>query len=95
MTPQTLADVTPGGTATPLTADKNLQAVWVTISAPAANAADLRVGDSNVSSSRGCVIPKGTSFTFQRGDFGQQAYLLSAIYVYGTTTDKASITYGI
>lgn len=96
----TLADITPGGVATPLitvSAPSQLPITcrWVILSAPSANAGDLRYGDSSTGAARGSVLPKGTSIilpisTDQRGD----TYALAGIYVYGTGSDKVGISYG-
>jgi len=44
---------------------------------------------------RGVLLPTGVPFELPRGDFQQQPYDLTAVYVYGTGTDKVSVTYGI
>ena len=65
----------------------------MTVSAPKGNAGDIRVGDSNVGAARGAAVAPDSSFTFVRGASDQRTYVLSKIYVYGTSTDKATITY--
>lgn len=88
----TIADITPAGTATQLTSTPT-RASWVIISAPTANAGDLRAGDSATAAGVGVAVPKGTSITFPTiGD--TESLDLSGIYVYGTSTDKATVVYG-
>lgn len=89
----TLPDISPNGTAVALFPALPQQAVWVTIAAPSTNSADARYGDSNVSSSRGATIPKGTSQTLFRADYQQQGYDLSRTYVWASGSDKLTITY--
>lgn len=87
-----IADVTPAGTATQLTATAT-RASWVQISAPGANAGELRAGDSTTGAASGTVIGKGLAVTFQTiGD--TESLDISSIYVYGTGSDKACAVYG-
>lgn len=90
---QTLADITPGGVAVPLSGTAGQLATWVRISAPSANSGDVRFGDLNVSASRGAIIPKGTSVDLPRMAFAQGMYDLTKIFVFATSTDKASVTF--
>jgi hypothetical protein len=87
----TVADITPGGVATALGAE-GIKATWITI---VANGTSIRVGDKNVGSARGIVVPTGTSVTLPRGAFDQQGYYLDQVFVYGTSSDKVSVTYGV
>ena len=94
MQPYSLPDVTPDGTATAITANANLRAVAVILSAPAANSGGIRVGDSSVSGTQGATCnPGGQVIYLPRGAFDQQGYQLNQVYVYGTSTDKITITY--
>ena len=67
-------------------------ATWVKLTATGAT---IRVGDSNVGAGRGVLLASGVPTDLPRGDFQQQPYPLNGVYVYGTGTDKVSITYGI
>lgn len=87
-----LADITPNSTATALKAT-SAHAAWVTISAPAANSGDIRAGDSTTDATHGVAIAKGTSITFP-SQGATNPYDVALIYVYGTSTDKASAVYG-
>jgi hypothetical protein len=94
MQPYSLPDVTPGGSAVPITTNANLRAVAVIFSAPAANAGGIRVGDASVSGTQGAICnPGGQVIYFPRGAFDQQGYQLNQVYAYGTSTDKVTITY--
>lgn len=92
MTLATIADITPNGTATALTATAGLGAIWVAITA---SGTSIRVGDSNVGSGRGVAVATGTTLILPRCSTDQRAYDLSKIYVFGASgADKVSITYG-
>ena len=77
---------------------------WVKLCAPATNSASvIRVGDSNVSSTRGTMIAKVNTFgcltlkPIQAAPGGSPTdvlYQLSTIYVYSSYTDVIQITYG-
>lgn len=92
----TIADITPGGTATPLTSVKGTLAVWVTLTAAKGNANPIRVGDSKVSATRGAAVNAGdiNPIYLPRCDFTQQGYDLSKVFVFGSGSDSVSITYG-
>lgn len=92
MTIQTIADITPGGTATQLSNNPALFATWVTITP---SSSTMRVGDANVGSARGALLASGIPYTIPSPGTADQARLyLSQIYVYGSGGDKVSITYG-
>ena len=87
----TIADITPGGFATPLSAT-SVKAVWINLFA---SGTTIRVGDSSVSATRGVpVSTTGSPTQIPRCDFNQGGYDLSKVYVFGTGGDKVSITYG-
>lgn len=89
----TIADITPNSTATPLSSNTNpILATWIIA---VANGTSIRIGDASVGAARGVVCPSGIPVTIPRGDFDQQGYDLSKVYVYGTSSDKVSITYGV
>lgn len=92
----TIVDITPGGAATALSAVKGTLATWVALSAAKGNAGAIRFGDSNVSATRGAALAAGATapFLLPRCDFNQGQYDLSQIYVFGTSTDSVSVTYG-
>lgn len=89
-----IADITPNGAATAL-ASTRTPANWVTISAPAANAAAIRVGDSLITASRGQIVEKGFSATLW--PIADDNYLdLAQVYVFGASgSDKCGILYGV
>ena len=88
----TIADITPNGAAVALSATEGALATWIKLTATGAT---IRVGDANVGAARGVLLASGVPFELPRGDFDQQPYPLTGVYVYGTGTDKVSITYGI
>lgn len=90
---ETIADISPNGTAMQVAPEPAL-ATWVAIGNPSTNAGDVRFGDLNVSGSRGAIVAKGQTVIVPRGNFDQQRYRLSTLYVYATGADKVSITYG-
>jgi hypothetical protein len=91
MTPQTIADITPNGSATAIGA-AGIKATWIIF---VASGTTIRVGDSNVGAARGSNIPTGVPVLWPRCDFNQGRYDLGSVYVYGGSgSDKVSITYG-
>ena len=89
---QTIADITPNSAAVALSSTEGAKATWVKFVAAGST---IRVGDANVGAGRGVLLPTGVPFELPRGDFQQQPYDLTAVFVYGTGTDKVSVTYGI
>jgi len=87
---QTVADITPNSTPTQISA-LHIDAYWIAITA---SGSTIRWGDVNVGSGRGNAIPTGTTVIIPRISFDQQGYDLSTVYVYGTGSDKVSISYG-
>ncbi len=90
----TIADITPGGTPTPLIASggDDIVATWVKVTATGST---CRIGDANVGSARGSLLEAGVPYTLERGDFDQQGYPLKQVYVYASGGDKVSITYAV
>jgi hypothetical protein len=87
-----IGDITPGGTATQLKSTRT-PANWLLVTAPAANSGSLRLGDSTTGAATGIEVIKGTTTLFPA--ISDDAYMdLSMIYLYGTSSDKASIVYG-
>lgn len=85
----TIADVTMTGSNVAVSATSVL-ARAVQFVCPPANSANLRIGDTNISSSRGSVCaPGGGQFWPESGVI----YDLSAIYARGTSSDTLTITY--
>jgi len=66
-------------------------AVWVQFIAPAANSAVVRVGDSNVSATRGFPIAAGGGYNTPVLGQGNPRYDLTKIFYYCTTGDKVVI----
>jgi hypothetical protein len=91
MTIISIADITPGGTATPLAAN-NINAVWVQLVATGTSA---RVGDANVGSGRGIKLPAGVPVILPRCSFTQGGYNLASINVYATGGDSISVIAGV
>ena len=93
----TLPDITPNSAAINLATVAAANgapsaAVWINATA---SGTSIRFGDTNVAANRGQSLPTGIPFCVApRASFDQQGYQLSAICVYGTGTDKISITYG-
>ena len=89
----TLADVTATtGTNVPLqTASKNV--TWVRIQSPTGNSS-ARVGDTNISSTRGQIVLATQEAYFP--PCGNTAnYDLSQIFINGTTSNTFAVTYGV
>jgi len=91
MTIETIADITPNGSKVQVSV-ASIKATWIKF---VANGSTIRVGDTNVGAARGLNLPTGVLVSFDRLDVHQGFYDLSALYLYGTGTDKVSITYGV
>ena len=88
-----IADVTPGGSTVALKATRT-PANWLIVSAPTGNAADIRVGDSTTGTGSGVIVKAGTSLILPA--ISDDNYLdLAQVYLYGSTTDKAYLVYGV
>jgi len=88
-----VADVTPAGVKTALKAART-PANWLMVSAPTGNAAPIRIGDSTTSATSGFLIAPGATFTLL--PISDDAYLdLAGVFIFGTTTDKLSVMYGV
>ena len=90
MTIQTLADITLTGAKVQLTTLNNLRATWIKFAATAGG----RVGDVNVSSTRGLLIQANVVTEFPRDSFDQSLIDLSTVYLFGSS-GTVSITYGV
>lgn len=85
----TLPDITMTGSAIQLASSGT--AWWVQVKANASNTGVIRVGDANVSATRGADLAAGAAFLFPyRGD----PYALSGLYVFGSASDKVSVLIG-
>ena len=92
MTIHTMADFTPGSSATQLTTNKDLSATWIQVTVTGNS---IRYGDANITSSRGAKIPASVLFNIvPRDSFDQSRTDLSTIYFIGNGSDTVSITYG-
>jgi hypothetical protein len=94
----TLPDVTGTGATVALTSNASLAVRWVQIVTPVGNAAVVRWGDSNVSVSRGAMIPPGYGqfvppLPQNQNAPQQNTFLLSRVYVYIANGDTISVTY--
>jgi len=88
---QTKADITPNGTATALGAAGTM-AIWVKLTATGTS---CRVGDSNVSATRGVKLQNLVTTDLPRLDAYQGHYDLGQIYVFAASgSDAVSVTYG-
>lgn len=87
-----ITDVTGTGSSLPLSVS-TLPVFWVQIIASSSNAAAVRVGDSQVSASKGLSLPAGSGQMFPPTNAGRWAYDLSKIYVLAQTGDKVSVAY--
>ena len=81
----TIADVTAAASATQLIA-ASTPCKGVAVVSLAANTGKIRVGDSNVSASRGVEMSKGDAVVLDVDN-------VNKVYVYGNAADKVSITY--
>lgn len=93
----TLPDITPNGKANLGTAATSAgaptAALWINMTAVGTS---IRVGDVNVGAARGLALPAGMPFlTHPRGSNDQTRYDLNTIDVFGSGSDKVSITYAI
>ncbi len=88
---QTLADVTITATAAKLSAT-SVKANWVLVYGQSLAGA-ARIGDSNVSTTRGGIIAATNGSLLLPSVGNTNCYDLSAIYIVGTANDKAAIIY--
>jgi hypothetical protein len=87
-----IADVVPGGTAKAISATRK-PCNWVNIVAKVGNAAPVRIGDSTTGAASGMALAAGASIMFP--PISDDLYIdLAQVFVYGTTTDSVSVTYG-
>ena len=85
----TVADITPNSVAVQVL-PAGVKASWITLTA---SGTSIRVGDANVGAARGAVLASGVPYTVPRIAFNQGSYA-GELKVYGTGSDKVSITYG-
>lgn len=94
----TSADITMTGSAVQFSTTG--AARWIQIIAPAGNAQTVRVGDSNVGTSRGAAVAAGGGFMLPPipvatgGTVTDVLYQFSTIYFFGTSSDKVTVTWG-
>jgi hypothetical protein len=81
----TLPDITPGNATTRLTTD-SIPCKAVLVRALTANSGKIRVGDSNTGAARGAEMGAGDTYVFSVEN-------VNLLYVYGTGTDKVSVSY--
>jgi hypothetical protein len=96
-TPVTIADGTGNGTASAVgTAGQT--AHWIQFTAASTNTSTIRVGDANISASRGTILGSGVSASnlnyVMPVDGVNPDYQLSQVFWLAATGDKISITYG-
>jgi|SRR5579871_3310856 len=85
----TIADITGTGAAVQVAASGNAR--WIQFIAPSTNAAAVRCGDVNVSTTRGLPLAAGAG---QFLPFQAQLYNLPTLYCYIANGDKLSIAWG-
>ncbi len=95
--PTTITDITGDAASHQLAASG--QARWVQFVALAANGAAVRIGDSNVGTSRGTAVAAGGGFLLppipndDRLATADHYYNLASIYYYAGSGDKISVTW--
>lgn len=94
----TIADISGDGSAHAIATSGS--ATWIQFVAPSANSAAVRIGDANITTSRGISIAAGGGMflpAVTRGPFDNQnsdtKYSLPATYYLIQSGDKLSITY--
>lgn len=87
----TLADVTIATTRAALSAT-SVKANWIILGGITVASASIRVGDVNVTTTRGAAIAAAGSLIFPPAG-NSNIYDLSEIYVVGTSNDKLSVLY--
>lgn len=94
MVVKSLADITGNGAAHPLVAATDLsQAKWVKFKADTGNSAVIRIGGSEVSSTRGFPLTHGDIVTFEAIAERTNFYTLADIYYYAGNSDKLYVEY--
>lgn len=88
----TLPDITGDGSAHQVAATGSGR--WVQIIAPAANSAAVRIGRSDVSSSKGAPVAPGAGFLLPPSTNINIQYSLNSIYYYAGNGDKLSVIWG-
>ena len=89
----TLADVTATTGTNVALSSTFIQASWVRVQSPTGNAS-ARVGDTNISSTRGqIVLATGEVYFPPCGNTAN--YDLSHIFILGTTANTFTVTYGV
>ena len=91
----TIADVTVAATRAALSST-SVRAAWVNIQASKSggNSAVVRVGDVNVTTARGGIVPVAIGSSLLLPPCGNaNAYDLNGIYVIGTANDTISVIY--
>lgn len=89
----TLADITGDGSAHKISSTP-IAARWIQIVAITGNSAVVRIGDSNVGSSRGTPVAAGGGFMMPPPNSSFPSYDLSQVYYYAANGDKLSVTWG-
>ena len=89
----TLTDIS--GTGSKVALATSGSALWVQFVAPAGNTAVVRVGDTNVTTTRGTAMAAGSGFLLPRiSGTNQQLYNLSQIFVLVQSGDSLTVSYG-
>ena len=90
----TIADITGDASAHKVSAT-SLGATWIQFDCPSGNSGTaIRIGDSNVSSSRGALCAAGKTVIFPVVNRPPYRYDLSTIYYLAANNDKLTVTYG-
>ncbi len=89
----TLEDVTAVSSTNVRLSSTYIQATWVRVRAPSGTTAGTRVGDVNISATRGDLIAaSGEVFLPPSGNTAH--YNLMEIYLRGTSSEKFAVIYG-
>lgn len=92
ITIRTLDDITGDGSAHQLALSGTGR--WVQIIALSGNSAAVRIGDSNVSATRGAPVAAGGGLLLPPSENVNLWYSLSGIYYYAANGDQLAVIYG-
>jgi hypothetical protein len=67
---------------------------WVQFVSPSANSSNIRIGDSNISATRGTYMAPGSGLLYPYSATGNGVFLLSKLYALIQSGDNLSITCG-
>lgn len=88
----TIATITGTGAAVQVSTNVTTKCTWIQVTADSGNSANVFVGDSTVTSSRGQPVTKGNFYVTPTCD--HCVYTLAATWVYIGNGDKIYVAYG-